>query len=167
MLNGTITPGSHLQKQKKSSKSNQVKQQDLDNLYKELESEMKSILSDMHVSALGELPGPACGGGGRAGSVDEGGETLLPLNDERLMPHSEASEEGTQTETQGKEYDAEVDEIMLNEEEQRKKKELWEAANGEWLKQQEEKRKQREASGKQVTKRKKKPAVGIERESEA
>ena len=82
------------------------------------------------------------------------------------MPHSEASEEGTQTETQGKEYDAEVDEIMLNEEEQRKKKELWEAANGEWLKQ-EEKRKQREASGKQVTKRKKKPAVGIERESEA
>ena len=56
------------------------------------------------------------------------------------MPHSEASEEGTQTETQGKEYDAEVDEIMLNEEEQRKKKELWEAANGEWLKQQEEKR---------------------------
>ena len=68
------------------------------------------------------------------------------------MPHSEASEEGTQTETQGKEYDAEVDEIMLNEEEQRK---------------QEEKRKQREASGKQVTKRKKKPAVGVERESEA
>ena len=35
------------------------------------------------------------------------------------MPHSEASEEGTPTETQGKEYDAEVDEIMLNEEEQR------------------------------------------------
>ncbi|KAK8824438.1 hypothetical protein WA577_006835 [Blastocystis sp. JDR] len=148
VLNGTITPGSHLQKQKKSSKSNQVKQQDLDNLYKELESEMKSILSDMHVSALGELPG----------QTNEGGETLLPLNDELLMPHSEASEEGTQTETQGKEYDAEVDEIMLNEEEQRKKKELWEAANGEWLKQQEEKRKQREASGKQVTKRKKKPA---------
>ncbi len=63
VLNGTITPGSHLQKQKKSSKSNQVKQQDLDNLYKELESEMKSILSDMHVSALGELPGQTSGGG--------------------------------------------------------------------------------------------------------
>lgn len=63
MLNGTITPGSHLQKQKKSSKSNQVKQQDLDNLYKELESEMKSILSDMHVSALGELPGQTSQGG--------------------------------------------------------------------------------------------------------
>lgn len=63
MLNGTITPGSHLQKQKKSSKSNQVKQQDLDNLYKELESEMKSILSDVHVSARGELPGRASGGG--------------------------------------------------------------------------------------------------------
>ena len=63
MLNGTITPGSHLQKQKKSSKTNQVKQQDLDNLYKELESEMKSILSDMHVSALGELPGQTSGGG--------------------------------------------------------------------------------------------------------
>mgnify|MGYP006911666984 FL=1 len=66
VLNGTITPGSHLQKQKKSSKSNQVKQQDLDNLYKELESEMKSILSDMHVSALGELPGQASGGGAMA-----------------------------------------------------------------------------------------------------
>lgn len=66
VLNGTITPGSHLQKQKKSSKSNQVKQQDLDNLYKELESEMKSILSDMHVSALGELPGQASRGGARA-----------------------------------------------------------------------------------------------------
>lgn len=65
MLNGTITPGSHLQKQKKSSKSNQVKQQDLDNLYKELESEMKSILSDMHVSALGELPGQTSQGGER------------------------------------------------------------------------------------------------------
>ena len=65
VLNGTITPGSHLQKQKKSSKSNQVKQQDLDNLYKELESEMKSILSDMHVSALGELPGQTRGGGER------------------------------------------------------------------------------------------------------
>lgn len=62
-MNGTITPGSHLQKQKKSSKSNQVKQQDLDNLYKELETEMKSILSDMHVSALGELPGQVSGGG--------------------------------------------------------------------------------------------------------
>ena len=66
MLNGTITPGSHQQKQKKSSKSNQVKQQDLDNLYKELESEMKSILSDMHVSALGELPGQTSGGGAMA-----------------------------------------------------------------------------------------------------
>lgn len=87
----------------------------------------------------------------------------MPLSDEVLLPHPEESEEAS---VSGKEYDAEVDEIMLNEEEQRKKKELWEAANGEWLKQQEEKRKQREASGKQVTKRKKKPAVGVARKCE-
>ena len=36
---------------------------------------------------------------------------------------------------------------------------LWEAANGEWLKQQEEKRKEKEKNGAHVTKRKKKQTV--------
>ena len=36
-MNGTLTPGSHLQKQKKVSRVNQMKQQNLDELYQELE----------------------------------------------------------------------------------------------------------------------------------
>ena len=60
-------------------------------------------------------------------------------------------------------YDKEVEEMLLNEEEQAKKKELWEAANGEWLRQQEEKRKERELNGTKVTKRKKKQTVSLGR----
>lgn len=63
-------------------------------------------------------------------------------------------------------YDKEVEEMLLNEEEQAKKKELWEAANGEWLRQQEEKRKERELNGTKVTKRKKKQAVRLWRSSD-
>lgn len=51
--------------------------------------------------------------------------------------------------------------MLLNEEEQIKKKELWEAANGDWLRQQEEKRKEREQNGAKVTKRKKKQTVEL------
>lgn len=56
-MNGTLTPGSHLQKQKKVSRVNQMKQQNLDELYQELEAEMQSILGDMQVNEMGELPG--------------------------------------------------------------------------------------------------------------
>lgn len=55
-MNGTLTPGSHLQKQKKVSRANQMKQQNLDELYQELETEMQAILGDMHVNEMGELP---------------------------------------------------------------------------------------------------------------
>jgi hypothetical protein len=56
-------------------------------------------------------------------------------------------------------YDLEVKEMLLNEEEQKKKQELWESVNGEWLRQQEEKRKEKELNGKKVTKRKKRTSV--------
>ena len=59
----------------------------------------------------------------------------------------------------------EVEEMILNEEEQEKKRILWEAANGEWLKQQEEKRKEKEKNGAHVTKRKKKQTVRNKNES--
>ena len=170
LMNGTITPGSHLQKQKKSSKSNQMKQQDLEQMYRELESEMQTILSDMNVTSLGELPGQPCSAWFPSSRVAEANDDLLPLSDDMMIPHPllqpPMAVRDPPEVAMAKVYDAEVDEMMLNEEEQQKKKELWEAANGEWLRQQEEKRKQREASGKQVTKRKKKPAVGVERECE-
>lgn len=56
VMNGTLTPGSHLQKQKKVSRVNQMKQQTLDSLYQELEAEMQTILADMQVNESGELP---------------------------------------------------------------------------------------------------------------
>ena len=58
-MNGTLTPGSHLQKQKKVSRVNQMKQQNLDELYQELEAEMQNVLNDLQVNEMGELPGQA------------------------------------------------------------------------------------------------------------
>lgn len=56
-MNGTLTPGSHLQKQKKMSRVNQMKQQNLDVLYQELETEMQNVLNELNVNEMGELPG--------------------------------------------------------------------------------------------------------------
>ena len=56
-MNGTLTTGSHLQKQKKVSRVNQMKQQNLDELYQELEAEMQNVLNELHVNEMGELPG--------------------------------------------------------------------------------------------------------------
>ena len=59
MENGTLTPGSHLQKQKKVSRVNQMKQQNLDLLYQELEAEMQSVLDEMQVTETGEPVSPS------------------------------------------------------------------------------------------------------------
>ena len=60
--NGTLTPGSHLQKQKKVSRVNQMKQQNLDLLYQELEAEMQSVLDEMQVTETGEPVAPSRSG---------------------------------------------------------------------------------------------------------
>lgn len=148
-MNGTLTPGSHLQKQKKVSRVNQMKQQTLDTLYQELEAEMQSILGDMQVNEVGELPG-------QTRRFDQSLSFVEETEDSAVSTAPTESQEVRMSA-----YDKEVEEMLLNEEEQAKKKELWEAANGDWLRQQEEKRKEREQNGTRVTKRKKKQTVRI------
>ncbi|KAK8808222.1 hypothetical protein WA171_001443 [Blastocystis sp. BT1] len=161
--NGTITPGSHLQRQKKISRTNLVKQQDLESLYRELEEEMKAVLYGKSQSASQAEQPP-----------ERAVTTMNELDQTLIEPSHEAEGESHKTEDRevvkegvtAKEaevqqavagaYDAEVEEMFLSEEEQKKKMELWEAANGDWIRQQEEKRKEKEARGAKMTKRKKK-----------
>jgi singapore isolate B (sub-type 7) whole genome shotgun sequence assembly, scaffold_12 len=165
--NGTITPGSHLQRQKKISRTNLVKQQDLESLYRELEEEMKAVLYGKSQSASQAEQPP-----------ERAVTTMNELDQTLIEPSHEAEGESHKTEDRevvkegvtAKEaevqqavagaYDAEVEEMFLSEEEQKKKMELWEAANGDWIRQQEEKRKEKEARGAKMTKRKKKVNVG-------
>ena len=153
---GTITPGSHLQRQKKASRTNLIKQHELDMLYKELEEEMQAVLCEQSSQTQ------------KTQATEPSQEGLdHPLLDPMApVAHGMAETQETPAkdvqEVVATAYDAEVDEMFLTEEEQQKKMELWEAANGEWLRQQEEKRKEKEARGARVTKRKKKSAVGTE-----
>lgn len=175
--NGTITPGSHLQRQKKVSRTNLVKQQDLESMYHELEEEMKAVLygksqtasqverpSDHAVTTMNELDqtlmDPLAISSGVADSAISGGEGVIGVNEVATGNEGivRVSEQDVQQLVAGA-YDAEVEEMFLSEEEQKKKMELWEAANGDWLRQQEEKRKEKEAHGTKVTKRKKKVSV--------
>lgn len=91
---------------------------------------------------------------------------VLP-NESNANKESEKKGGKGEKEKEGKEEEAnpidpEVEDMFLSEEEQKKKRELWLASNGDWLKRQEEKRKEREQSGKKVTKRKKRTTVGVE-----
>ena len=177
---GTITPGSHLQRQKRTSRTNMIKQHELDLLYKELEEEMQAVLCEQSQTQKTQ-----------ATEASQEVEPIHALSEgldhpllDPLTPEAQAmTQTMTQTMTETQEtqetsakdvqeavataYDAEVDEMFLTEEEQQKKMELWEAANGEWLRQQEEKRKEKEARGARVTKRKKKSAVGVEEGDDA
>ena len=165
MEEGTITPGSHLQRQKKVSRTNLIKQHELDMLYKELEEEMQAVLCEQS----SQTPKT------QATEPSQEVEPIHTLNEglehpllDPMAPVAQGMVETQETpakdvqEVVATAYDAEVDEMFLTEEEQQKKMELWEAANGEWLRQQEEKRKEKEARGARVTKRKKKSAVGTE-----
>ena len=80
--------------------------------------------------------------------------TMNELDQTLIEPSHEAEGESHKTE------DREVVKEGVSEEEQKKKMELWEAANGDWIRQQEEKRKEKEARGAKMTKRKKKVNVG-------
>ena len=97
---------------------------------------------------------------GVADSAISGGEGVIGVNEVATGNEGivRVSEQDVQQLVAGA-YDAEVEEMFLSEEEQKKKMELWEAANGDWLRQQEEKRKEKEAHGTKVTKRKKKVSV--------
>ena len=179
---GTITPGSHLQRQKKASRTNLIKQHELDLLYKELEEEMQAVLCEQSSQTQKTQATEPSQEVEPIHTLNESLDHPLldpirdPIRDpmpDAMPPVAQGMAETPETpakdvqEVVATAYDAEVDEMFLTEEEQQKKMELWEAANGEWLRQQEEKRKEKEARGARVTKRKKKPAVGIERESEA
>lgn len=158
---GTIAPGSHLQKQKKASPSSLLKQHDLELLYQELESEMTAVLNTFNT------PSQLSGEFDSSGVVSQNDNALgLQSGVESSQSGKDAKEEDLRDAKDAMDpsvtqvYDAEVDEMLLSEEEQKKKRELWLAANGDWLKQQEEKQKERELSGKKVTKRKKRTTVG-------
>ena len=158
---GTIAPGSHLQKQKKASPSSLLKQHDLELLYQELESEMTAVLNTFNTPS--QLSGEFDSSGvvsqnDNALGLQSGVESSQSGKDAKEGDPSDAKDAMDPSVTQV--YDAEVDEMLLSEEEQKKKRELWLAANGDWLKQQEEKQKERELSGKKVTKRKKRTTVG-------
>lgn len=164
---GTIAPGSHLQKQKKASPSSLLKQHDLELLYQELESEMTAVLNTF--STPSQLSGEFDSSGvvsqnDNALGLQSGVESSQRGKDAKEGDLRDAKDAMDASVTQV--YDAEVDEMLLSEEEQKKKRELWLAANGDWLKQQEEKQKERELSGKKVTKRKKRTTVGKWRNSD-
>ena len=133
--------------------------------------------SSVEMGKLGEGSGS-----GKSSQVESGnGETsgnglqgAILDGTEGKMEGERKAESGTQSEAQrqeGSEADAEkqkeesrpidpeVEDMFLSEEEQKKKRELWLASNGDWLKRQEEKRKEQEQSGKKVTKRKKRTTV--------
>ena len=157
---GAIAPGSHLQKQKKASPSSLLKQHDLELLYQELESEMTAVLNTFNTSS--QLSGEFDSSGvvsQNDNALDlqgrvESAQSVKDAKDGDLRDVKDAMDVSvTQV------YDAEVDEMLLSEEEQKKKRELWLEANGDWLKQQEEKQKERELNGKKVTKRKKRTTV--------
>ena len=164
---GTIAPGSHLQKQKKASPSSLLKQHDLELLYQELESEMTAVLNTFNTPS--QLSGEFDSSGvvsqnDNALGLQSGVESSQLGKDAKEGDLRDAKDAMDASVTQV--YDAEVDEMLLSEEEQKKKRELWLAANGDWLKQQEEKQKERELSGKKVTKRKKRTTVGKWRNSD-
>ncbi|KAK8804579.1 hypothetical protein WA588_004789 [Blastocystis sp. NMH] len=158
---GTITPGSHLQRQKKASRTNLIKQHELDMLYKELEEEMQAVLCEQSSQTQKTQATEPSQEVQPIHTLNEGLEHPL-LDPMAPVAHGMAETQETPAkdvqEVVATAYDAEVDEMFLTEEEQQKKMELWEAANGEWLRQQEEKRKEKEARGARVTKRKKKSA---------
>ena len=162
---GTITPGSHLQRQKKASRTNLIKQHELDMLYKELEEEMQAVLCEQSSQTQKTQATEPSQEVEPIHTLNEGLEHPL-LDPMAPVAHGMAETQETPAkdvqEVVATAYDAEVDEMFLTEEEQQKKMELWEAANGEWLRQQEEKRKEKEARGARVTKRKKKSSVGTE-----
>lgn len=133
-------------------------------LYKELEEEMQAVLCEQSQTQKTQTT-----------EQSQEVEPIHTLNEgldhpllDPMAPVAQGMAETPETpakdvqEVVATAYDAEVDEMFLTEEEQQKKMELWEAANGEWLRQQEEKRKEKEARGARVTKRKKKSAVGAE-----
>ena len=164
---GTIAPGSHLQKQKKASPSSLLKQHDLELLYQELESEMTAVLNTFNT------PSQLSGEFDSSGVVSQNDNVLGLQSGVESSQRGKDAKEGDLRDAKDamdasvtQVYDAEVDEMLLSEEEQKKKRELWLAANGDWLKQQEEKQKERELSGKKVTKRKKRTTVGKWRNSD-
>ena len=162
-----------MQRQKKVSRTNLVKQQDLESMYRELEEEMKAVLYGKSQTASQTAS--------QTGQSSEHAVTTMNELDQAIIDPADGADgaDSTNDKTEGRDvtkegmtakeaemqlavagaYDAEVEEMFLSEEEQKKKMELWEAANGDWLRQQEEKRKEKEAHGAKTTKRKKKVNV--------
>lgn len=188
---GTIAPGSHLQRQKRVSPSSLLRQHDLEQMYQELEMEMTSVLAalnaqqngengnegmpDSNLEEMGKLEerngknkeGSDEMGNGNGNENENGGANESELqgglpnanNANNTNKEGEQKEEGKEEEANA--IDPEVEDMFLSEEEQKKKRELWLASNGDWLKRQEEKRREREQSGKKVTKRKKRTPVSV------
>ena len=187
---GTIAPGSHLQRQKRVSPSSLLRQHDLEQMYQELEMEMTSVLAALNAQQNGEngnegMPDSNLeemgkleerneknkegsdemgnGNGNENGGANESelqGGLPNANNANNTNKEGEQKEEGKEEEANA--IDPEVEDMFLSEEEQKKKRELWLASNGDWLKRQEEKRREREQSGKKVTKRKKRTPVSVE-----